>query len=683
MVACSTIPFATRQPPSEPPQFRVAVDVVSIDAVVTDHRGDVVRDLTPADFEVQQDGKGQKVTFAEFVPVTRVAPADIGTERNAVAEAAPIEAPRVAAQPISRTLVGRTIIVLVDDLGLSVDGVNRMRRALHAFVETGLLPTDLVAIIRTGEVRGMGQALTRDDGALHAAIDALRYNNLSRKGVSPSGDVIQVGPNAPEIEEVGGLQRSMSTAGSLAALNLVVQGARDLPGRKTVIFASEGFQLAVGVDPRVRYGVDHVVDQATRAGVVIYAIDAQALQTGGLRASDDMHSIDAQRNRDAMGEAVGGLAAGRLRANRDAQESLVYLAEQTGGFAVVNTNDLAGGLGRIGNDVRDYYLIGYEPDRNTFTLDGTSPRLHRIVVNVRRPGLRVRTRKEFIGVSDPERPADAATPAQQLVRAAISPFTSATIPLRATNLPAYSGRGLFVRTVLHVDAQALAFLTTASGTRTASADLVALVFNSDGAQVDTIATGFDVTLQNAEADQAIKSGLVYTARVPIERPGGYQVRYAVRDRRSGAVGSAGGFVNVPDVRGGVFALSGLVLRADDSAAASESIDSDRFSLRAADALRVYAPGTQLKYSCEVYNASSPVQLTLSVWRGTERVLTNPAGTVTPPPGKSIALPAGGAFTLGDALPAGRYVVQLAADTTDATRRGRIRRAVQQSDFEVK
>ncbi len=88
-------------------------------------------------------------------------------------------------------------------------------------------------------------------------------------------------------------------------------------------------------------------------------------------------------------------------------------------------------------------------------------------------------------------------------------------------------------------AQALAFSTDASGTRTASADLVGLVFNSDGAQVDTISTGFDITLEKAAAEQAMKNGLVYIARVPIKRPGGYQLRFAVRDRRSRSARSAG------------------------------------------------------------------------------------------------------------------------------------------------
>ena len=186
--------------------------------------------------------------------------------------------------------------------------------------------------------------------------------------------MIQLGDaTRPQWTKWKALQRSVSAAGSLAALNLVVQAARDLPGRKTVILASEGFPLSgeidgrtlsnldplaapasirrrgradrgttiSGAEPRVRSGFDRVIDQATRSGVVIYAIDGQALQTGGLRAADDIHSADPRGNSDAMGASLRGFAADRLRANRDAQESLAYLAEQTGGFAVMNTNDLA------------------------------------------------------------------------------------------------------------------------------------------------------------------------------------------------------------------------------------------------------------------------------------------------------------------------------------------------------
>jgi VWFA-related protein len=701
VVACSGVALAAQQAPPEPPRFRIGVDVVSIDAVVTDRNGEVVRDLAPADFEVLQDGKRQKVTFAQFVPVNTPATTSGTAALPHPPPSAPgRDAPDLASPAAAPEQVRRTIVILVDDLGLSVEGVNGTRQALRRFVDTGLLPTDVVGIVRTGDATATLHALTHDPAALHADIDALRYNMLSHKGVSPSADVTQVGTGAPEVDEVSGLQRSVSAAGSLGALNLLVRAARDLPGRKTVIFVSEGFRMTVGTnpsagssdspdarrgatpdaDPRVRAAVDRVIDQATRSGVVIYALDCQALQPGGLRAGDDIHWVDTRTNPDAMADTVRGLAGDRQRDSRDARESLAYLAEQTGGFAVMNTNDLSAGLDRIRNDVRDYYVIGYEPDRETFAPAGKPPRLHKISVNVKRAGAHVRTRKEFIGISDPARVSGPPTPAQALVRAAMSPFTAATIALRATNLPGYSSdRGMFVRTVLHLDAQALTFAAGPGGVRTASADFVGLVFDSDGVQVDAISRGFDITVENPAAERALEDGLVYTARVPIAKPGGYQLRYALRDRRSGAIGAAGGFVNLPDVARGVFALSGLVVRTGERPAASESIDSDRFSVRPADALRVYPSGTELSYSYEIYNAGAAVQAVTSLWRGTDRVTALPPDALAPPsPGRPFI--ATGALTLPDDLPPGAYVLQIAATSGE---RPHTTRAVQRLSFDVK
>ena len=170
---------------------------------------------------------------------------------------------------------------------------------------------------------------------------------------------------------VNQLRNSMSAAGSLGALNLAIRGTRDLPGRKAIIFVSEGFQLLVREpndatklpDSRVRYSLDRVIDQATRAGVVIYSLDSRGLQTAGLQAADDFKSTP---DGLTMDEAVRAAAANSTDFNRDTQESMAYLAEQTGGFAVLNTNDLARGLGRITNDLRGYYVIGYVPEDGTF-----------------------------------------------------------------------------------------------------------------------------------------------------------------------------------------------------------------------------------------------------------------------------------------------------------------------------
>ena len=190
---------------------------------------------------------------------------------------------------------------------------------------------------------------------------------------------------------------------------------------------------------------------------------------------------------------------------------------------------------------------------------------------------------------------------------------------------------MFVRTVLHLDAQALAFChrcAAAPGRRRP----ISSVWSSTATARRSTPSPRDSTSRSRTPRPSRRSRTAScTPRACRSRkPGGYQLRYAVRDRRSGAIGSAGGFVNVPDVTGGAFALSGLVLRAGERTAASESIDSDRFSVRPADALRVYAPGTQLSYSYEIYNAGTAVQAVTSLWRGADRLTSLPPDTLVPP-----------------------------------------------------
>ena len=164
--------MAAPQERREAPPFRVGVDAVRIDAVVTDRNGRIVSDLTADDFEVRQDGNRQTVTFAQFMPVlVSAARPPSGTPSGSIAEAT-----AVPSAPPKRADIQRTLAIVVDDLGLSVESVQNTRRALHAFVERELQPTDLVALVRTGGSTGTLQAFTTDRRVLHAAIDGLRWN---------------------------------------------------------------------------------------------------------------------------------------------------------------------------------------------------------------------------------------------------------------------------------------------------------------------------------------------------------------------------------------------------------------------------------------------------------------------------------------------------------------------------
>jgi hypothetical protein len=111
------------------PRFRVAADGVRIDAVVTDGDGRVVADLTADDFEVRQDGKPQKLLFAQFVPVLTGPAVAAASPR---ASAAISEAPPAAVPQITRDNVQRTLAIVVDDLSLSFESVGvRTTRTAH------------------------------------------------------------------------------------------------------------------------------------------------------------------------------------------------------------------------------------------------------------------------------------------------------------------------------------------------------------------------------------------------------------------------------------------------------------------------------------------------------------------------------------------------------------------------
>jgi hypothetical protein len=429
-----------------------------------------------------------------------------------------------------------------------------------------------------------------------------------------------------------------------------------------------------------------VIDQATRAGVVIYALDARGLQTAGLLASDNLKtpSTEDSTTRPTLQATVRGRSLDRTEFNRDTQEGMAYLAEQTGGFAVLNTNDLPGGLGRITDDVRDYYVIGYSPSEGTFAKPGQKPSLHKISIKATRPGLHVKTRKEFLGVSDPPDMAGPTNPAQQLIHAATSPFAATDIALRATTLPGYSPeKGTFVRALLHIDARPLTFVESEGGKKTASVDVLGMVFDEDGTEVAHLSTGFTMGLTKEGAEAALGDGIAYMLRVPIPRAGAYQLRFAVRDQHSGVLGSAGEFVEIGDIAGGEFALSGIVLRSDDGTIADSTKAPEDITLTPAQALSVYRPGTRLSYAYEIYNAGTPIQAATSVWRGSQKILAVEPDTLVPPPDGARRFAATGGVKLGEKLPPGGYVLQIAATKSDPQRKGKTTTAVQRIAFEVR
>ena len=686
---------APAQPP-DPPRFRVGVDAVRIDAVVTDKDGNLVTDLTAGDFELRQDGEVQAITVAHYVAVDapQPRPARLASTNLPGAMTAPV----VSSGRLTRAKVQRTMVLVVDDLGIAWENMEATRKALRKFVDEEVQDGDLVALIRTGSSWGALQQLTTDRNILNAAIDQVRWTAHSRRGVGSfralnawlptsgpgMGNIGFTNPDPQDFGNLDDLRESMSSSGTMSTLTNTVLGIKDLPGRKSVVLISEGFVITehrddlnrptFHPDSRVRRALDRLLDQALRTGTVIYALDPRGLQTAGMTSEDNAKSLGAA--------TIAEEGISRKQFLLETQDTLAYLAEETGGMAVLNTNDLARGLKRISDDQRGYYVIGYTPPDDTFAAPGKTPRQHRIAVRVKRPGLKVRTRKGFLGVSDVDRVAGPFTPEQELREAALSPFGASDIPVRATLLPGLDTSGqASVRALLHIDARALTFTPGPDGRRIATADVASVVFDESGQPSVGRSARFTVAKGQESTDESLEAGVIYSMMVPVKRPGGVQVRFAVRDAASGALGAAGEFVEIPELKKGTLALSGVVLGEESQSALTPDDDTAAVARISSPALRVFNPGARLVYTYEIYNASVPVDTRVTVWRNGRPFFSAPPSTLAASP-KARPMKAAGGIKLGDRMPPGDYVFQVSAITRPAGR-AKPKTATRWTSFEVR
>jgi VWFA-related protein len=363
----------------------VSLSLVQVDAVVNDKDGRPVTDLAAKDFEIFQDGRKQEITHVAYV-AGRQAPAP-GADHTA--PAAPSEA--------------RTITILVDDYRMSLRSAVQVRDALRRFVDAQMQPGDRVAIVRTG-ASPSSLEFQSDKTRVAETIERIQFHAGSR--AHADAPLAENTLPSPISSITGGIDRmydEIRTEGTLETLGSLVNVLRGQPGRKSIVFFSDGMSFA---DPArdmrdVPTVFRDLTEFATRSSVVLYTVDARGLSTLALDASDDLGGADAVTNM-ASSDLANALH-GRSLERAESQHALYNLAHATGGLFLRNP-DLSRALGQALDDQNGYYLIGYTPDASSFRTRGT-PAFHKIKVKVLRDGLSVRSRAGFYGVPD-EAPAE-------------------------------------------------------------------------------------------------------------------------------------------------------------------------------------------------------------------------------------------------------------------------------------
>jgi hypothetical protein len=197
---------------------------------------------------------------------------------------------------------------------------------------------------------------------------------------------------------------------------------------------------------------------------------------------------------------------------------------------------------------------------------------HKLKLNVTRPGLKVRTRSGFFGFTGKSlTPSNVPrTRAQQLRAALVAPFPAGGISLRLTSIFGRDQKeGAFVRSFVYIDGHDLTFKQQPDGSYQSIIDVVALTFGVKGLVVSEANVTHTLTVKEEAYQRIMQAGLLYNIVVPAKKPGGYQLRVAVRDAASERTGSASQYVEVPDVKKGRLALSGIVIKSDEASLAGQ------------------------------------------------------------------------------------------------------------------
>lgn len=666
----SQIPSPSPTPSDDGDVVKISTALIQIDVTVTDKSGKIVSDLRSDEIEIYENGKKQDISNFSFISSIR----DV-TEKPRDRKDQPVVLPPSTVRPEQ---VRRTIALVVDDLTLSFESTYFVRRALKKFVDEQMQEGDLVAIIRTGAGIGALQQFTNDRRQLYAAIEKVRWNSSGAGGIgafAPLEARVEGDDDEPEpgertregVErEFNDFRENLFAAGTLGAINYIVRGMQDLPGRKSVMLLSDGFSLfnrdaAGNVQAnRVLDSLRRLVDMANRASVVIYTMDARGLQYTGITAADNTSGRSAEQIEQSMSERRDRLF--------NTQEGLRYLARQTGGLAIINNNDLSGGIRKILDD-QSYYLVGYQPEDETF--DPKIRRFNKLEVKVTRPGTRVRYRSGFFGISDEKmvRPKDE-DPNRRLMMALTSPFAVNDLAVRLNTLFYNNAReGSFVRSLVHIKAQDLKFTDEPNGEKKAIFDIFAVGFGDNGVPVDQIAKTYTISMKKDVYERITKTGLVYDFSFPIKKPGAYQLRVALRDHGSDKLGSANQFVEVPNVKKNRLVLSGVALENVSFSEWKNRVEGKpsqaETTVLTDTSLRQFKRGSILVYGITAYNPKRNPQGTANLtyqtrlFRDGKPIYEGEAKPI-PDDGKddSKAVGFSSALQLGTVMEPGDYVLQI-------------------------
>jgi VWFA-related protein len=668
-----------QQPGQVDDVVRINTELVQTDVMVFDKKGHFVDGLNREQFELSVGGKPLPISFFEQVKAGSARE----LARLASLSGKPVAQPSEQSSSINDS-GGRTIVFFIDDLHLSLDSLGRTRKTLSQFIENEMNEKDLVAIASTTGDIGFLQQFTDNKAVLRAAASRLiqhpynvrdltnestpmtEYMALTIERKDDPGVVgfyieeclkaaypLKYSRAACEVEVKNRarailVQAAAVISNTYSSLESLMRSSAHLPGRKLVFFISDGFLLDTGprnADPREK--LSEITDTALRAGVVIYTIDARGLFTGQLDATNNV-PIDMNGRLDSVS----------LREGPASQDALNALAGDTGGRALRNQNYFDQWVNKVLEETSNYYLLAWRPNNE----EQTDNELKNIKVSViGHPEFTVRLPRGFRKANPaPKVPAIAEAPAQphrELQEALTSLHPKREVPTSLSvvflDTPEH---GPVLTASVRVANDTLSY-EGVEGKQIAVVDVVGVVVNDRGKPAGSFQTRLKIN-DRASTSAQDYSATIYNYRLPLP-PGLYEVRIATRDNKSGQVGSAQQWIEIPDLALHRLSLSSLLLGLQNVEVGGGA-PQVQFS-----ADHRFARNTRLRFMTFVYNAtrsgsgkSEPdIMFQARLLRGGQVIRTMPLQRVPAESQDLARILFAGEISL-DSVPSGQYVLEV-------------------------
>lgn len=545
---------ATPEPQPAPPVLRVDTRLVLVDVVVTGKKGEPLAGLAREEFVLEEDGKPQEIAV-------------FASEGSAATVVAPPLPPNVYSnRPEYHPPRGPLTIVLLDSLNTPRADQVRMREEMVRYLANSFQGGQWAAVLSLTDRLRVLQDFTNNREMLLAAVRGYSPQSSALLGVRESVTSRQTDEEILALRELAqgcdeeskrqiyGYIASLKTFQdsqmaqsdklrmqlSLAALRAVGNAVVGYPGRKNLIWVSAAFPaLYVG---REKWSAEDEIRQTAQllndARLAVYPVDPRGLVA---ITNEESYAQLVARMGDAEAQIPSAYPQPQLPSESPrspqrylyaSQAAMKALAENTGGLAFFNRNDIDSAVAAAASDGASYYTLGYYPKHGKW--DGS---LRRLKVQLARKGLRLRYRQSYYATPGAGFGAVAVAAGSQQgdewLGALFDPLPATGLTFRAYVRPPESGSSVPVQFWLGPDSALLG--EVGGGERELDLGLAVAAFSPNGLQVKKVVQRVQRRLEPGKDPQAWRRGVVLPTTIDLG-PGRYELRLLLRDHRTGRVG---------------------------------------------------------------------------------------------------------------------------------------------------